>query len=235
MKGPCDHRGGPTTCRPSPLTFGKTARDVRGDLLLRGRELDLIIDNYTGSGLKGPVGTQMDLLTLRGAGRRWRRARRAHPHHLRVGRGRSTTVGQVYTAGLDFEVGFGSRPSFRAFELRQDAAPSWRAQELASEGFAKGQVGSSAMPHKMNSRSCERLNGSFRDISRATLNDGGPSSPFRPVERRGSCLSVVRRVFLARPAFTRSNGPLFTFNHHHSTDGGLSGHDRSRRTRRYGP
>lgn len=31
--------------------------------------------------------------------------------------------------------------------------------ELATEGFAKGQVGSSAMPHKMNARSCERING----------------------------------------------------------------------------
>ena len=31
--------------------------------------------------------------------------------------------------------------------------------ELATEGFAKGQTGSSAMPHKMNARSCERVNG----------------------------------------------------------------------------
>ena len=31
--------------------------------------------------------------------------------------------------------------------------------ETASEGFAPGQTGSSAMPHKMNSRSCERVNG----------------------------------------------------------------------------
>ena len=31
--------------------------------------------------------------------------------------------------------------------------------ELATEGFQPGQVGSSAMPHKMNARSCERING----------------------------------------------------------------------------
>ena len=32
-------------------------------------------------------------------------------------------------------------------------------QELVTEGFQPGQVGSSAMPHKMNTRSCERING----------------------------------------------------------------------------
>ncbi len=31
--------------------------------------------------------------------------------------------------------------------------------ELVTEGFKPGQVGSSAMPHKMNTRSCERVNG----------------------------------------------------------------------------
>jgi adenylosuccinate lyase len=31
--------------------------------------------------------------------------------------------------------------------------------ELVTEGFKAGQVGSSAMPHKMNARSCERVNG----------------------------------------------------------------------------
>jgi len=31
--------------------------------------------------------------------------------------------------------------------------------ELVTEGFRPGQVGSSAMPHKMNTRSCERVNG----------------------------------------------------------------------------
>ena len=31
--------------------------------------------------------------------------------------------------------------------------------ELVTEGFKDGQIGSSAMPHKMNTRSCERING----------------------------------------------------------------------------
>jgi adenylosuccinate lyase len=68
-------------------------------------------------------------------------------------------VGQVYPRSLDFQVvsalnEIASAPSSFAKTLRLMAG-----HELASEGFAKGQVGSSAMPHKMNSRSCERING----------------------------------------------------------------------------
>jgi adenylosuccinate lyase len=66
--------------------------------------------------------------------------------------------------------------------------------ELASEGFAKGQVGSSAMPHKMNSRSCERLNG-FAAILKGHLTMAAELSGDQWNEGDVSC-SVVRRVFL---------------------------------------
>jgi len=71
----------------------------------------------------------------------------------------ATCVGQVYPRSLDFEtvsalVGLASGPSSFARTLRLMAG-----HETASEGFAPGQTGSSAMPHKMNSRSCERING----------------------------------------------------------------------------
>ena len=72
-------------------------------------------------------------------------------------------VGQVYPRSLDFEVisllvRLASAPSNFATTLRIMAG-----HELLGEGFAKGQTGSSAMPHKMNSRSCERING-FQSI-----------------------------------------------------------------------
>ena len=66
--------------------------------------------------------------------------------------------------------------------------------ELASEGFAKGQVGSSAMPHKMNSRSCERLNG-FAVILSGYLTMASGLAGDQWNEGDVSC-SVVRRVFL---------------------------------------
>ena len=45
----------------------------------------------------------------------------------------------------------GAGPSSLATTIRLMAG-----QELVTEGFKEGQVGSSAMPHKMNTRSCER-------------------------------------------------------------------------------
>ena len=142
-----------------PTTFGKRLAMFGEDLLCAVRELDRIIDNYPVRGLKGPVGTQMDLLTLfEGDSQKVEDLEERILDHLGVGAALDT-VGQVYPRGLDFEVvsvfvRLASGPSSFAKTLRIMAG-----HELASEGFAKGQVGSSAMPHKMNSRSCERLNG----------------------------------------------------------------------------
>jgi adenylosuccinate lyase len=66
--------------------------------------------------------------------------------------------------------------------------------ELASEGFAKGQVGSSAMPHKMNSRSCERING-LHVVLKGYLAMAAGLSGDQWNEGDVSC-SVVRRVML---------------------------------------
>src|SRR6185295_12271539 len=69
------------------------------------------------------------------------------------------SVGQVYPRSLDFDVvsallQLAAGPSSLATTIRLMAG-----HELVTEGFRPGQVGSSAMPHKMNSRSTERVNG----------------------------------------------------------------------------
>jgi len=78
-----------------------------------------------------------------------------------------TNVGQVYPRSLDFEVvsallQAAGGPSSLATTIRLMAG-----QELVTEGFKPGQVGSSAMPHKMNTRSCERING-FKHVLAVT-------------------------------------------------------------------
>ena len=194
---------------PAQLTtFGKRLAMFGEDLFCAVRELDRIIDNYPVRGLKGPVGTQMDLMTLLGGdSEKVAQMEDAILEHLGVG-SVLETVGQVYPRSLDFEVvsvfvRLASGPSSFAKTLRIMAG-----HELASEGFAKGQVGSSAMPHKMNSRSCERLNG-FAVILSGYLTMASGLSGDQWNEGDVSC-SVVRRVFLP-DSFFAIDGLLDTF------------------------
>ena len=177
-----------------PTTFGKRLARFGEDFLGAARELNRLIETYPVRGLKGPVGTQMDLLTLfEGDAKKVGELEARILDHLGV-RASLDTPGQVYPRGLDFEVvstfvRLASGPSSFAKTLRIMAG-----HELASEGFAKGQVGSSAMPHKMNSRSCERLNG-FAAILKGHLTMAAELSGDQWNEGDVSC-SVVRRVFL---------------------------------------
>ncbi len=191
-----------------PTTFGKRLAMFGEELLCAARELERLIENYPVRGLKGPVGTQMDLLTLfEGDAEKVGALEQRILKHLGVGAAWNT-VGQVYPRGLDFEVvstfvRLASGPSGFAKTLRIMAG-----HELASEGFAKGQVGSSAMPHKMNSRSCERLNG-FAAILKGHLTMAAELSGDQWNEGDVSC-SVVRRVFLP-DSFYAIDGLLETF------------------------
>ena len=80
--------------------------------------------------------------------------------------------------------------------------------ETASEGFAPGQTGSSAMPHKMNSRSCERVNG-FHVILKGYLAMAAGLAGDQWNEGDVSC-SVVRRVMLP-DAFFAIDGMFETY------------------------
>ena len=112
-------------------------------------------------------------------------------------------VGQVYPRSLDLDVVSAllqavSGPASLATTLRLMAG-----QELATEGFKPGQVGSSAMPHKMNSRSCERINGFHTILSGyVTMTSGLAGDQWN--EGDVSC-SVVRRVALP-DAFFATDG-----------------------------
>ena len=119
-----------------------------------------------------------------------------------------TSVGQVYPRSLDFDVvsalaQAAAAPSSLATTIRLMVG-----QELATEGFKPGQVGSSAMPHKMNTRSCERVNG-LAVIVRGYLSMVGELAGDQWNEGDVSC-SVVRRVALP-DAFFAADGLFQTF------------------------
>jgi adenylosuccinate lyase len=119
-----------------------------------------------------------------------------------------TSVGQVYPRSLDWDVlsalvQLAAGPSSFATTIRLMAG-----NELVTEGFKPGQVGSSAMPHKMNTRSAERING-FAVIVRGYASMAGELAGDQWNEGDVSC-SVVRRVALP-DAFFALDGLLETF------------------------
>jgi adenylosuccinate lyase len=79
---------------------------------------------------------------------------------------------------------------------------------LMTEGFKKGQVGSSAMPHKVNCRNCERIHG-FMTILSGHVTMAAQLAGGQWNEGDVSC-SVVRRVVLP-DAFFALDGLFETF------------------------
>lgn len=175
-------------------TLGKRMAMFAEEFLLGLEALERLMESYPIRGLKGAVGTQLDPIRLLGGDPRVAAALEEEVlQHLGLPR-TLAAVGQVYPRSLDFQVVSAlytlvSGPSGLARTLRLMAG-----QELASEGFVPGQVGSSAMPHKMNSRSCERING-LQVVLRGYVAMAEGLAGDQWNEGDVSC-SVVRRVML---------------------------------------
>ena len=183
-----------------PTTLGKRIAMFGEELLSSLQALDSIIAQYSVRGLKGAVGTQMDQLSLfEGDADKVADLEKRVVAHLGMP-AVWTNVGQVYPRSLDFRVvaaltDLCSGPSSFCKTLRLMAG-----NETASEGFAPGQTGSSAMPHKMNSRSCERVNG-FHIILKGYLAMAAGLAGDQWNEGDVSC-SVVRRIMLPDAFYT---------------------------------
>ncbi|GAA5143935.1 adenylosuccinate lyase [Prosthecobacter algae] len=188
-------------------TVGKRIAMFGEEMLLGVEALNALIASYPARGLKGAVGTRLDQITLfNGDSAKARALEDRILHHLGINASLDA-VGQVYPRSLDMQVvstltHVASGAGSFAKTLRLMAG-----HELASEGFAKGQVGSSAMPHKMNSRSCERING-FHVILKGYLAMAAGLAGDQWNEGDVSC-SVVRRVMLP-DAFLAMDGLLET-------------------------
>ncbi|MGW7352483.1 adenylosuccinate lyase [Streptomyces sp. Z26] len=189
-------------------TLGKRFATAADELLAAYGRLEDLLGRYPLRGVKGPVGTSQDMLDLLGGDpERLAELERRTAAHLGFPRA-LTSVGQVYPRSLDYEVvtalvQLAAAPSSLARTIRLMAG-----QELVTEGFQEGQVGSSAMPHKMNTRSCERVNG-LAVILRGYASMTGELAGDQWNEGDVSC-SVVRRVALP-DAFFAFDGLLETF------------------------
>lgn len=189
-------------------TLGKRFASAADELLIAIARLDDLLARYPLRGIKGPVGTSQDMLDLLGGdSKKLAELEERIAKHLGF-KNVLTSVGQVYPRSLDFDVltalvQLASGPSSFATTIRLMAG-----HELVTEGFKEGQVGSSAMPHKMNTRSCERVNG-FAVILRGYASMAGELSGNQWNEGDVFC-SVVRRVALP-DSFFAIDGLFETF------------------------
>ena len=191
-----------------PTTLGKRLAMVGQEVQIAFARLEELLQRSPVRGLKGAVGTQLDQLTLLGgdSGKVDQLESRVIKHlgfHASLG-----AVGQVYPRSLDFEVTtalhqLGAAGASFATTLRLMAGAG-----LLTEGFQEGQVGSSAMPHKVNARNCERICG-FSTILSGYVAMTGALAGHQWNEGDVSC-SVVRRVALP-DAFFAIDGLLETY------------------------
>jgi adenylosuccinate lyase len=188
-------------------TLGKRFANIGQEVLVSLERIEELLVRYPLRGLKGPVGTQQDLLDLfEGDHDKVEQLERGVASRLGFAR-TLDSVGQVYPRSLDLDVVSAlvqavSGPADFALAVRLMAGA-----ELATEGFRPGQVGSSAMPHKMNTRSTERISG-FATILRGHLTMAAGLAGDQWNEGDVSC-SVVRRVVLP-DAFFAVDGALET-------------------------
>ena len=187
-------------------TLGKRFATAADEVLVAFTRLQHLIADYPLRGIKGPVGTAQDMLDLLGSQESLAELERRVAGHLGF-ENVLTSVGQVYPRSLDLDVisalvQLGAGPSSLATTIRLMAG-----HDLVTEGFQKGQVGSSAMPHKMNTRSCERVNG-FMVLLRGYQTMAADLAGGQWNEGDVFC-SVVRRVMLP-DAFFAFDGMLET-------------------------
>jgi adenylosuccinate lyase len=187
-------------------TLGKRFASAAEELLYAYERLTSLQSRYPMRGIKGPVGTAQDSIDLLGSTEAHQSLESAIAKELGFDRVLDST-GQVYPRSLDYEVittlvQLATSPSSLATSIRLMAGA-----ELVTEGFKAGQVGSSAMPHKMNTRSCERVNG-LTVILRGYASMVSELAGNQWNEGDVSC-SVVRRVALP-DAFYAMDGLLET-------------------------
>jgi adenylosuccinate lyase len=186
-------------------TLGKRFASCAEELLFAHTALKELIARLPLRGIKGPVGTSQDALDA--MGKDFANLEKSIAEEFGF-ENTWTSVGQIYPRSVDFEVvskllQIASAPSSMAITIRLMAGSG-----LASEGFKAEQVGSSAMPHKMNSRSSERINGMVV-LLRGYNNMAADLAGDQWNEGDVSC-SVVRRVVIP-DSFYVLDGLLHTF------------------------
>jgi adenylosuccinate lyase len=169
------------------------------ELMLHLGSFENFVENYPLRGIKGAVGTQTDMIKLLGNKEKVQALEEAVADKLGFKKVLKST-GQIYPRSLDYALcnnlaQLSAAPSNFAFTMRLMSGFG-----LVNEGFEEGQSGSSAMPYKMNTRSCERING-FADLQKMYSDGASRISGAQWQEGDVSC-SAPRRIIGPDSFFT---------------------------------
>jgi adenylosuccinate lyase len=176
------------------------------ELLLHLQDFEEFIESYALRGIKGAVGTQFDMITILGS----------HEKAIQLDQiiakeygfnNILSSIGQVYPRSLDYKLLHHLSVLSSACENFAKTMRLMAGYELITEGFRKGQVGSSVMPHKMNTRSTERIC-AFSELLKMYTDGGSRLSGDQWEEGDVSC-SALRRVLIP-DAFYTTDGLLET-------------------------
>jgi len=185
-----------------PTLLGRRFAMWTEELTLHLESFEKFIDAYPLRGIKGAVGTQFDMLTLLGDPKKVKRLEEIVAQKLGFTR-TLNCPGQVYPRSLDSSLVshlsfLGSSPENFGKTMRLMAG-----YELVEEGFKESQVGSTAMPYKMNTRSSERVC-SFAELLKMYADGASRLAGDQWEEGDVSC-SALRRVIIP-DAFYTSDG-----------------------------
>jgi adenylosuccinate lyase len=176
-----------------PTLLGRKFAMWAEELYYALSEFESFIETYPLRGMKGPVGTQFDMLTLLGSVEKVQELEQKIASYLGF-KNVLAAPGQVYPRSLDMKLA--SRLSVLSSACESYALDMrlMSGYELVTEGFQEGQVGSSSMPHKMNTRSSERICG-FSELLKMYADGASRLAGHQWEEGDVSC-SVVRRVII---------------------------------------
>lgn len=176
-----------------PTLLGRRISMWQEELLYHLPALDQFLENYPLRGIKGPVGTQRAMLKLLGSEEKVATLEQKVAQTLGFSK-LLHSPGQVYPRSLDLSLinritEAGAACSNYALGMRLMAG-----YELVTEGFKPGQVGSSIMPHKMNTSKSERIWSLYQVIK--MLQNGASRLAGETWEEGDVSCSVMRRVIL---------------------------------------
>lgn len=189
-----------------PTLLGRRFSMWAEELLFHVLDFESFINQYPLRGIKGAVGTQSDIITLLGSKEKAEQLDKIIAEQLGFNY-ILTSPGQVYSRSLDYKLLFHLSVLTSACENFAKTMRLMAGYELVTEGFRKGQVGSSIMPHKMNTRSTERIC-ALSEIIKMYADGGSRLSGDQWEEGDVSC-SALRRVLIP-DAFYASDGLLET-------------------------